>query len=47
MTVRELIDLLNQIKDKDKPVMLSSGYARNELRWGDNITDQPHQLLIR
>jgi hypothetical protein len=47
VTIRELIDLLNQVKDKDKPVMLSLSSARVEAQWSDNFVDQPHQLLVR
>jgi len=47
MTVMELIELLDCIKDKQKFVRLSTNSALIDARWEENFMDQPHQLLIR
>ena len=46
MTVQELIDFLEAIKDKEKPVALNPGYHLVEYLTILHLQDQPHQLLI-
>jgi hypothetical protein len=46
MTVQELIEKLEKIADKDKPVMITGSTALTDALWLWHFRDQPHQLLI-
>lgn len=46
MTVQELINKLEKIKDKEKPVMISGNTALTDALWHWHFRDQPHQLLV-
>jgi hypothetical protein len=46
MTVQELINKLEKIKDKEKPVMITGSTALTDALWHWHFRDQPHQLLV-
>lgn len=46
MTVQELIDTLERIVDKKKPVVLNPGYHLVEYLTILHLQDQPHRLTI-
>jgi len=47
MTVEELISRLQQIKDKEKQVLVSGESALVSFKWHEHVLDQPHRLTIR
>jgi hypothetical protein len=46
MTVRELIEKLQEIKDKDKRVEFSQEASLVEFKWHEHAHDHPHALVI-
>lgn len=46
MTVKELIEKLQKIKDKEKVVQISSSSALTDVLWHWHFSDHPHNLLI-
>jgi len=47
VTVKELIQQLNKIKDKDKEVLISGESALRSFQWHEHISDHPHATIIR
>jgi hypothetical protein len=46
MTVQDLINKLEKIKDKEKVVLFAGERAQVEFRWHDHVHDHPHALVI-
>ena len=46
MTVEDLIEKLQQIKDKQKQVQFSQEAALVEFKWSEHAHDHPHALVI-
>ena len=46
MTVQDLIDKLQKIKDKDKRVEFSNEASLVEFKWHEHVHDHPHALVI-
>lgn len=46
MTIQDLIDKLNKIKDKEKLVVISGNTALTDALWHWHFKDSPHHLLI-
>jgi hypothetical protein len=46
MTVKELIEKLQEIKDKNKRVEFSQEVSLVEFKWHEHAHDHPHSLVI-
>jgi hypothetical protein len=46
MTVRELIEKLREIEDKNKRVEFSQEASLVEFKWHEHAHDHPHALVI-
>jgi len=46
MTVRELIEKLQEIEDKNKRVEFSQEASLVEFKWHEHAHDHPHALVI-
>jgi hypothetical protein len=47
MSVKELIDKLELIADKNKPVYFSGEAALRRFEWHENVIDHPHMIVFR
>lgn len=47
MTVKELIQKLDAVKDKDKQVLISGESALRDFMWHEHVSDHPHALVVR
>jgi hypothetical protein len=47
MTVKELIERLEKIRDKEKQVLVSGESALCDFVWHEHISDHPHALIVR
>ena len=46
-SVKELIEKLQLIADKDKPVYFSGECALRRFEWHENVLDHPHMIVFR
>ncbi len=46
MTVQELIDELEKIQDKTKPILISTGTCEPERVWQDTIGELRHVVIM-
>ena len=47
MTIKELIQKLGTIKDKEKEVLISGESALRSFQWHEHVSDHPHATIIR